>query len=99
MWNESATPRHAVAVAICCIRTAIEEWTTARELVSIARKRFELNQDRVTELEKRAKVGQAVEIELRKAFEASDFAVGSVTEEHLAKEKAWREENQKPIGR
>ena len=39
------------------------------------------------------------EIELRKAFEASDFAVGSVTEEQLAKEKAWREENQKPIGR
>ena len=25
--------------------------------------------------------------------------LGSVTEEHLAKEKAWREENQKPIGR
>jgi hypothetical protein len=37
------------------------------------------------------------EVELRKAFEASDFPSDSVTEEHLAKEAAWREENQKPI--
>ena len=38
------------------------------------------------------------EVELRKAFEAADFAVDSVTDEHLAKEKAWREQNQKPLG-
>lgn len=37
------------------------------------------------------------EVELRKVFEASDFPVDSVTEEHLAKEEAWREANQKPV--
>jgi hypothetical protein len=37
------------------------------------------------------------EVELRKAFEASNFAVDSVTEEHLRKEGEWREANQKPI--
>lgn len=37
------------------------------------------------------------EIELRKVFEASDFPVDSVSEDHLQKEKAWREANQKPM--
>jgi hypothetical protein len=38
-----------------------------------------------------------MEIELRKVFEASDFAVDSVTEEHLQKEAEWRAANQKPM--
>jgi hypothetical protein len=38
-----------------------------------------------------------MEVEVRKVFEASDFPVDSVTEEHLAKEAAWRDANQKPI--
>jgi hypothetical protein len=49
------------------IRTAVEEWGTARDLVAISRKKFELGQERVTEFEKRQKVGQGVEVELRKA--------------------------------
>ena len=37
------------------------------------------------------------ELELRQVFDASDFAPDSVSEEHLEKEKAWREANQKPL--
>jgi hypothetical protein len=40
---------------------------------------------------------EGMEVELRKAFEVSDFPADSITEEHLAKEAAWREANQKPI--
>lgn len=36
-------------------------------------------------------------LELRQVFEASDFPVDSVSEEHLAKEQAWRDANQRPI--
>lgn len=39
------------------------------------------------------------EIELRQVFEATDFPADSVSEETLAKEAAWREQNQKPITR
>lgn len=39
------------------------------------------------------------EVELRKVFEAADFPVDSVTEDHLAKEQAFRDEHQKPIAR
>jgi hypothetical protein len=46
---------------------------------------------------KRIPFNNGEEVELRKAFEASDFAVDRVSEEHLAKEAAWREANQKPI--
>jgi hypothetical protein len=46
---------------------------------------------------KRIPFEEGMEVELRKAHEASDFAVDSVTEEHLAKEAAWREANQKPV--
>lgn len=49
------------------IRTAVEQWGTARDLVAIGRKKFELGHERVTELEKRQKVGQGVELERRKA--------------------------------
>jgi outer membrane protein TolC len=49
------------------VRTSIEEWVTARDLVSIARQRYDLVQERTTELEKKAKVGQAVELDLRKS--------------------------------
>ena len=37
------------------------------------------------------------ELELRQVFDASDFAPDTVSEEHLEKEKAWREANQKPL--
>lgn len=47
---------------------------------------------------KKAPMGEGHELELRKVFEASDFPVDSVSEEHLRKEQAWREANQKPIG-
>ncbi|MEO5808117.1 YciI family protein [Devosia sp.] len=46
---------------------------------------------------KRVPMYNGQEIELRKAFEATDFAVDTVTEEHLEKEQAWRDANQKPI--
>ncbi|HEY4201038.1 MAG TPA: YciI family protein [Devosiaceae bacterium] len=36
------------------------------------------------------------EVELRKVFEASDFAMDAVSEEALTKEKAWREQ-QRPL--
>jgi hypothetical protein len=49
------------------IRSAVDEWTTARDLVAVARKKFELDTQRVDELQKRADTGQAVEAELRKA--------------------------------
>lgn len=49
------------------VRTAVEEWTTARELAGLARSQFELAQERVAEYEKRSKAGQAVEVERRRA--------------------------------
>ena len=49
------------------IRTAAEEWTTARALVAIARLRFQLHKDRVDDLVKKSASGQGVEVELRKA--------------------------------
>ena len=39
------------------------------------------------------------EVELRQVFEAFDFPADSVSEEHLVKEQAWRDETQKPITR
>jgi hypothetical protein len=47
---------------------------------------------------KRIPFENGMEVELRKVHEASDFPVDSITEEHLAKEAAWRTANQKPIG-
>ena len=74
------------------IRTAVEEWTTARELVAIARQRFELNGAHVKELETKQKVGQAVELELRKArleqLKAESDLVGEVVKWKLADVKA-----------
>jgi len=54
-------------VAVKEVRGAADEWTTARQLSGLARSRFELAQERVTEYEKRAKAGQAVEAERRRA--------------------------------
>lgn len=74
------------------IRTAAEEWTTARELVAIARQRFELNTGNVAELQKKSNVGQAVELELRKArlelLKAEAELVGEVVKWKLADVKA-----------
>jgi hypothetical protein len=55
------------------------------------------SKDEALEWLRRIPFEEGMEVELRKVFEASDFAVDSVTEEHLAKEAAWREANQKPI--
>ncbi len=49
------------------IRNAVDEWITARDLVAIGRSKFQLAKEQVTELEKRDQLGQAVEVELRKA--------------------------------
>jgi hypothetical protein len=49
------------------IRNAVDEWITARDLVAIGRSKFQLAKEQVTDLEKRDKLGQAVEVELRKA--------------------------------
>ena len=74
------------------IRTAVEDWTTARELVAIARKRFKLTTANVTDLEKKSKVGQAVELELRKArlesLQAESDLVGEIAKWKLADVKA-----------
>ena len=56
------------------------------------------SRDDAIEWVKRIPFEEGMEVELRKVFEASDFAVDAVSEEHLAKEKARREENQRPIG-
>ncbi|WDR01689.1 YciI family protein [Devosia algicola] len=45
---------------------------------------------------KRIPFDPGMEVELRKAFEASDFVSDSITEEHLAKEQEFRDA-QKPI--
>jgi hypothetical protein len=45
---------------------------------------------------KRIPFDEGETIELRRVFEAADFA-GAVPEEAIAKEEAWREANQKPI--
>jgi hypothetical protein len=46
---------------------------------------------------KRVPFEECGEIELRKVFEASDFPVDAVSEEHLVKEQEWRNANQRPI--
>lgn len=46
---------------------------------------------------KRIPYADGQEIELRRVFEASDFPADAVSEEHLAKEQAWRDANQKPL--
>lgn len=74
------------------IRTAVEEWSTARDLVAIARKKFELGQERVTDYEKRQKVGQGVELELRKArlelLQSESDLIGEIAKWKLADVKA-----------
>lgn len=74
------------------IRTAVEEWSTARDLVAIARKKFDLGQERMTDLEKRQKVGQGVEMELRKArlalLQAEADLVSEIAKWKLADVKA-----------
>jgi len=49
------------------IRTAIAEWDSARDLVAMGRKTFDLSQTQVKDLEKRVKLGQGVEIEAKRA--------------------------------
>jgi|GEM_PF-1505267 len=53
--------------AIQEIRSAVDAWASARDMVAIGRRRFELNREHVVELEKKSKAGFGVELELRKA--------------------------------
>lgn len=46
---------------------------------------------------KRIPYEEGDEYELRKVWEASDFQVDMLTEDVLAREQAWRDENMKPI--
>lgn len=57
------------------------------------------SRDAALEWVKRIPFKDGEEVELRKVHEASDFPADSVTEEHLVKEQAWRDEHQKPITR
>ena len=74
------------------IRTAVDEWATAKDLVAVARQKYELGQQHVTELEKRQKVGQGVELELRKArlelLQTESDLIGEITKWKLADVKA-----------
>jgi hypothetical protein len=74
------------------IRTAVDEWATAKDLVAVTRQKFELGQQHVTELEKRQKVGQGVELELRKArlelLQTESDLIGEITKWKLADVKA-----------
>jgi hypothetical protein len=46
---------------------------------------------------KRVPFANGEEVEVRKVFEAADFPADAVSEEHLRKEQAWRDANQRPI--
>jgi hypothetical protein len=46
---------------------------------------------------RRAPMQDGEELELRQAFDPSDFAPDTVSEEHLRKEREWRDANQKPL--
>lgn len=48
---------------------------------------------------RRIPLEEGQEVELRQVFEAYDFPLDSATEDHLAKEQAWREGTQKPVTR
>ena len=47
---------------------------------------------------RRAPMQDGEELEVRQVFDAADFPADSVSEEHLRKEKEWRDANQRPIG-
>ncbi len=46
---------------------------------------------------RKAPMGDGAELEVRRAHDPSDFVEDSVSEEHLRKEREWREANQKPL--
>ncbi len=48
---------------------------------------------------KRIPFADGQEVELRQVFEAFDFPLDSVSQEHLEAEQAWRDANEKPITR
>jgi outer membrane protein TolC len=67
--------------AIKEITSAAGEWTSAREMVAIARKRFQLHHDHVEDLRKKDQAGMGVELEYRKArLEALSAEAELVTE-------------------
>jgi hypothetical protein len=54
------------------------------------------SQDEALQWVKRIPLEEGETVELRRVFEAADFA-GVVPDEEIAKERAWRAANQKPI--
>ncbi len=84
-------------VAVKEIRAAADEWTTGRELAGLARSRFELTQERVNEYETRAKAGQSVEAERRRARLDALKAEGELVSE-VAKWKAADVKAREAIG-
>lgn len=57
------------------------------------------DRDEALEWCKRIPFRDGEEVELRQVFEASDFPADSVSKEHLDKEQAWRDANEKPVTR
>ena len=55
------------------------------------------NYDEALAWARRIPFANGEEVEIRKVFEAADFPADAVSEEHLAKEQAWRDANQRPI--
>jgi hypothetical protein len=74
------------------IRSAVDEWTTARDLVAVARQKFELDTARVDDLTKRSNIGDAVQAELGKAkldlLKTEADLIGAVTAWKVADVKA-----------
>ncbi|WP_375452809.1 YciI family protein [uncultured Devosia sp.] len=55
--------------------------------------------DEAIEWCKRIPFEDGQEVELRQVFEASDFAVDDISQEHLQKEQAWRDANEQLVTR
>ena len=74
------------------IRSAVDEWTTARDLVAVARQKFELDTERVDDLTKRSNLGDGVTAELGKAkldlLKTEADLIGAVTAWKIADVKA-----------
>ena len=78
--------------AIKEIRTAVGDWATARDLVVISKQKFALAQDQQLDLEKREKLGQNVDVELRlarlEAYKLEAEVIADVVKWKLADVKA-----------
>lgn len=57
------------------------------------------SRDEALEWARRIPLHLTGEVELRQVFEAGDFDADTVSAEHLEKEQAWRDANERPITR